>query len=178
VLGFVVLAFPIGLLLLSGPGTKRPLYLLPLLAPVAVAYALWLAATFERGRRAGVRVAGTLFVLALIGQLALPLVRSDERDMRVLADDLREGGLLDARLAGWRLDERTRAVVPWYTGHIVPNLREADELEAFVHAHPDARLLMDLDRIELLPAPIAAALVPGLRWDFDGNRYGTFSVGP
>jgi 4-amino-4-deoxy-L-arabinose transferase-like glycosyltransferase len=40
-LRFIALIFPIGLLLLSLPGTKREVYLMPLLAPLAVFIATW-----------------------------------------------------------------------------------------------------------------------------------------
>jgi 4-amino-4-deoxy-L-arabinose transferase-like glycosyltransferase len=106
--GFVScsLVFPIGLLLLSIPTTKRTLYLLPLLAPLAVAVGVWLERTEEDSegwsvlpRKLVVGFTLVLFVLfamaggaVLVGSVGLSLSDS--------IDTLAQGGRGAPWLAG------------------------------------------------------------------------------
>jgi 4-amino-4-deoxy-L-arabinose transferase-like glycosyltransferase len=70
----VVLAaiFPVGLLALSVPGTKRTLYLLPLFAPLACALGVWLSDAAARWREPHPldRATETVFAALLIGLAA------------------------------------------------------------------------------------------------------------
>ena len=79
---FVALIFPLGFLLLSIPGTKRSLYLMPLLPPLAVTLGIWLRSTIDReplsrpDRLTLTSFAGFLAALpAALGALMYPLER-------------------------------------------------------------------------------------------------------
>lgn len=77
-LRFVSMIFPLGLLLLSIPGTKREVYLMPLLAPLAVFIAAWAASmviqdTHSRISRLTANLFGT--VSAILPALIALIIR-------------------------------------------------------------------------------------------------------
>jgi len=232
---FLALAFPLGLLALSVPSSKRTLYLLPLLMPLAVSIACWLDAVartsavtwIERAtlvvlgapfallsallgwivlglaraaaslrvsarglhvagralldafdlrslRATGPRVAAVLFVLSVAGQV-LPGAADPERDMSELGHGLRELGLPEDQLAGYRLDERARATVSFRTGVIVPNLKEPDELRRFLRERPDAHVLIDPEDFTSLPEGDRQALTAVRDWSFGRHSYSLYT---
>ena len=65
---FLASIFPVGLILLSIPGTKRQLYLLPLIAPLAATVGAWIAATAgeHRSRRIDRYTHVALFVVLVL----------------------------------------------------------------------------------------------------------------
>ena len=207
---FLAWVFPIGLLALSVPATKRALYLLPLLLPLAVVVGVWLdrlplraalgrrervtlrvlaapfaalPALFRRDpfdwrtlRETGPRVAGAWFALAVLINLVPGGFAGDDRDTHTLADDLVRSGALPGALAGYRLDERARATVPFRTGVILPDLHSPEELRLYLDAHPDGRLLVRDETCSTLPEPDRAGLVPLQSWDFGRQRYLLFAA--
>jgi len=235
---FLALVYPLGLLALSVPSSKRSLYLLPLLMPLAVSIACWLDAVartsavtrVERAtlavmgapfallsalvglvvlglaraaaslrapapglhaagralldgfdlrslRATGPRVAAALFGLALLGH-ALPGLRANpERDMSEMGPDLRELGVLDGRLAGYQLDERARATVPFRTGVILPNFGRPDELQRFLHERDDAHVLMSSEVFASLPEGEREVLTSVRDWSFGRHEYGLYAEG-
>ena len=70
---FLACVFPVGLLMLSVPGTKREVYLLPLYAPFAGAIGAWLVATSaaERRRPLDNGTHGTLIALLGLAGMAV-----------------------------------------------------------------------------------------------------------
>jgi len=64
---FVASVFPVGLLLLSVPGAKRQLYLLPLLAPLGVAVGVWLASALAGGRASRLDRGSQVVLLGVAG---------------------------------------------------------------------------------------------------------------
>ena len=207
---FLAWVFPIGLLALSVPATKRALYLLPLLLPLAVAVGVWLdrlplratlgrlerltlrvlAAPFaalpalarrdpfdwRRLRETGPRVAWACFALALVVNLVPGVFGDADKDTHTLADDLVRSGALQGALAGYQLDERARATVPFRTGVILPDLQEPEELRRFLGAHPEGRLLIRDETCSTLPESDRSALVPLQSWDFGRQRYLLFAA--
>ncbi len=228
-LRFVATVFAVGFVLLSAAGTKRALYLLPLLPPFGLAVGIWLAragnpesngrlhrwtlGTFAAvvvivpalvtatlaaaargaaalgvgalGRAAGwldawrarlvgfVRelwtgldragspaapIAGAIFACFVAANFINLPAHYESRDPRPIAEALRNRGLLNDDLVGYVLDEPTRAVVPWYTGHFVRNVRSVEELLAFVRSHPRAKLLVDHGRVAELPPELMSAM--------------------
>jgi len=83
---FMASVFPVGLLLLSVPGAKRQLYLLPLIAPLGVAVGAWLAATsarenacrLDRGSLAVLLGVTGLVLVGIIGIVAIVCLGSRE----------------------------------------------------------------------------------------------------
>ena len=74
---FWALIAPVGLILLSIPGTKRNLYLLPLLAPSAVVVGAWLSATVRSDRQSALDRStgyGLFSFISFVVALALVLV--------------------------------------------------------------------------------------------------------
>ncbi len=77
-LRFISMIFPLGLLLLSLPGTKREVYLMPLLAPLAVFIAAWAAAIARQETPAPIsRVTVNIFgtVSAIVPALIALIIR-------------------------------------------------------------------------------------------------------
>lgn len=77
-LRFISFIFPLGLLLLSLPGTKREVYLMPLLAPLAVFIGTWAAAMARQETPARIsRVTANLFgtVSAILPALVSLIIR-------------------------------------------------------------------------------------------------------
>jgi len=207
--------FPLGLVALSLPATKRPLYLLPLLMPLAVVVGCWLArlplrerlSSLERAplrllaapfallpalvrkdpfdwrglRRTGPRVAVALFALAVTVGAASDLVdpgvfADPDRDTHTLPADLVGLGVLQGPLAGYRLDERTRATVPFRTGLILSNLKRPEELRGFLDEHPEGRVLIRDETCSTLPVADRTRLAPLRHWDFGRQRYDLYAA--
>ncbi|HEX5010525.1 MAG TPA: glycosyltransferase family 39 protein, partial [Planctomycetota bacterium] len=221
--------FPVGLLLLSIPGTRRTLYLLPLLPSAAVACAAWLASARRRTDLSRLESL-TLLVLvapfALLAELPARLVgvlrgtRPDPFAVRPLLATVRQGrsppagaGVTPARLAwayfgvsvaasllggrfqdpddritpiatdlarlgavgdalvGFRLDERTRAIVPLRTGQLFENVEDPSALAPRLAAHPGARILVPGDQADRLPPDLRGRLVPVGHWTFGRHEY-------
>jgi len=241
-LNFFAGVLPSGLLLLSVPETKRALYMLPLLAPMAVAVGVWLSMEcMFGGRDAWVRtalralcslalllhgllalaggtllaaaagaelpdeirelatarpaapfLAGLLLVAAATGVVLMvrewrrrgPTVRGattgfcaaillvnvagyplgdGAKDLEPFVRQLDERGILQGPLIGFRLDETTRALLPFHGGRIVETVESPDELLARLHAEPGTRVLTLAKKRRALPAEVTDA-PPILRW--------------
>jgi 4-amino-4-deoxy-L-arabinose transferase-like glycosyltransferase len=88
-LRFLAWVFPLGVLLLSIPGTKRSLYLLPFEPPLAVAIGAWIAAVARDDRhRSRVEVAVNTLCAQLLGALSPVAARLGRAGARI-APDLR-----------------------------------------------------------------------------------------
>jgi 4-amino-4-deoxy-L-arabinose transferase-like glycosyltransferase len=220
----VALLFPLGLLLLSVPATRRSLYLLPLLPAAAVTCAVWLAASVRRPdfprlqagtllllaapfallaelparllgagpdvlgvrpllaalrRRApphpagpaGPRIAVAIFALVLVANLFSGRFQPDEDDMTPMATGLSQLGATGDALLGFRLDERTRAVVPFRTGALFDNLTDPDEVATRLAARPGTRLLLEVSARNKLPQALGARLQKVAGWSFGRHEY-------
>jgi 4-amino-4-deoxy-L-arabinose transferase-like glycosyltransferase len=228
--------FPVGLLLLSIPATRRSLYLLPLLPSMAVACALWLASARRRtnlarleslillllvgpfallaelparvvgavrGTRpdpfavrpllsavwrgqpppagAGVtpaRLAWALFGLSLAANLVSGRLLDPEERMTPMATDLARRGAVGDALVGFRLDERSRAIVPLRTGQLFENVEDPAALAQRLAAHPGARLLVPGDQTDRLPAELRPCLTPAATWTFGRHEYLLLALTP
>jgi len=221
--------FPVGLLLLTIPSTRRSLYLLPLVPSVAVTCALWLASTRRRAARSRIetltllllaapfallaelparalgalrgtrpdpfgvrpllaslrrgapaaagaggtapRLAWTLFAVAIAANLLAGRIAEAEDDMTPMATGLARLGAVGDGLLGFRLDERTRAIVPLRTGELFENVRDPAALAARLAAHPDARVLHVTQNRDHFPAELLSQLRPVARWNFGRHEY-------
>lgn len=154
-LRFLALVYPLGTLLLSLPGTKRGLYLLPLHAPLAVALGAFAAALSEvdparsRVERATarwlppLRVAGVTFALSLAWNL-LGYRGDAARDMSPTARAIVAAAGVDesGTLTGYSLDEGIQGAIPFYTGRALRMLESDAEVARYFREHPDGRLLV------------------------------------
>ena len=230
----VACLFPVGLLLLSIPGTRRTLYLLPLVPSIAVACAAWLASARRRtdlsrlesltllllvapfallaelparlvgalrGTRpdpftvrpllaavrqgqpppagAGAtpaRLAWVLFGLFLAGNLLAARFQQPDEEMTPMATDLAHMGAVGDALVGFRLDERSRSIVPLRTGQLFENVADPATLEQRLAAHPGARLLVPGDKHDQLPADLLPRLAPVAQWKFGRHKYALFEL--
>lgn len=121
---FLALVFPMGVLLLSVPGTKRPLYLLPLVPPLCAATGVWLALRaktpgFSRLERVTWGVLGVPFALGnglltlLASVLLAPALLLFPRALTVAAGSraiLKRGVLATRNLVGARAARRGPAI--------------------------------------------------------------------
>lgn len=108
---FVASLFPLGFVLLSLPATKRDVYLMPLLAPLAVSLGIWAAGLFSQTRPAPItRITTAAFgvVSAIVSGLSALVLRALGRV---------SVGSLAARLARWSASAgslaRSSITGPW-----------------------------------------------------------------
>lgn len=252
-LAFVALLPLLGTALLSVPGTKRSLYLLPLIAPMAAATGVWLAGLQGAGRedpwaRTTLRVlAGTALLLLVVEAIAglvvlvgpdvggelgarvfddtraplfgallclsatavvVALVRHLRRegatvrgvtaafcgvwlavnlfglrladpakDLRPFVDELVSTGTFDSPVLGFRFDETTQAILPFYGGHEVPSFDDSDALEDRLAESPGARVLMLERHRGALSPRLQERLSVLQRWTMSGRRvYALYGV--
>jgi 4-amino-4-deoxy-L-arabinose transferase-like glycosyltransferase len=152
-LRFLALVFPIGVLLLSIPGTKRGLYMLPLLPPLAVALGAWIASLRRedpRRSRIEARIAAAQAPLLLVWiSFAVSvgwnvLVYPHGGHSRDLGPVAREVVALTGPgpVTGYLLPEDIRGAIPFYTGRSIHSLRSEAEVARFVAERPDGFLLV------------------------------------
>jgi hypothetical protein len=248
---FLAVAFPVGLLILSVPGTKRQMYLLPMIAPLGVVVGAWIAATvrkeflhaidrvthlillvavavlfvagvvflilakpliahFVRDRdimpigsmspvlyvllcllgllvvllatygvrlwrrrfaRVGALMAWTILVFYVIGGTIAYQVADPPKNLHRMTDDLRKMGVFAGPLAGYRLDETTRCVIPFDSGRQLENFSDRgaeDALKRFMRDHPSGKLLV-LER-NLPRGPVFPDLRLVGKWTFSNHR--------
>lgn len=142
---FLLSWFVPGFVFLNLSGTKRGVYLVPLLPPVALLVAEWLRATGRRGwLRGGAAAVGVLLLAATV--FAVPRV-DREKSMRPFSEAVGRLTASGIELYGWLGDETTRAVIPFYTGRNFENLVTERRLEEVSRrAGPVAVVGQDGDR--------------------------------
>ncbi len=219
---FLASIFPVGLVILSIPGTKRGLYLLPLFAPLGIFVAAWLTATARKeffspvdrythtvlwfftavflcvavvlalviyftgagivselsgtmqfrpsalsfgahlltlilalgivlffGRRirrnaperTGIVAAWAVLGLYVLGAPLLFTLGDGFKNLHGMTTELKQLNAFSPDLVGFRLDETTRAIVPFDTGFMVKNLTETEALVAYCREHPGAKVI-------------------------------------
>jgi 4-amino-4-deoxy-L-arabinose transferase-like glycosyltransferase len=205
-LRFLAWVFPIGMLLLSIPGTKRALYLLPFEPPLAVAIGAWIAAAgrADAGRtrieaivnalcariarvdlasaasgacRAPYRVAALAFAIAIAWN-AIGL-RFVDRD-RELAPMVRAvGARVGAEpLLVFRPSESLIGAFPFYTGRIPLQSHRLAELERQL-AQSDARfLLAPLSLRDAIAAELGTGAALEKTFTADNDDYALFALSP
>lgn len=174
-LAILAWVLPIGLILLSIPGTKRNLYLLPLTFAPAVVVGVGLAIKLERKRL--LRLMAVLAVLFLVGNRIWTGMSSERRDNSAIAHDLADLGQLNDSLLGYRLDERTRATIPFRTGFIVTNITDPKELVQTVATRPGSRVLTSANLSqELRSTDGTAQCTPVQSWTLRKVTYTLYSV--
>jgi 4-amino-4-deoxy-L-arabinose transferase-like glycosyltransferase len=117
-----------GLLFLSAAATKRGIYTIPLLPPLAILTAHGVA---EAGKARWIpRAAGVLAALTAVAALvAIPRVEP-RKTLRPFGEAVASRASAGARVCALDPDETTRAVIPFYTGrHVEPvSLAQLDGL--------------------------------------------------
>ncbi len=130
--------FPAGLLLLSLAGTKRTLYLLPALPPLAAAVGAWIASTPSRAPR---QLAVLAFAVAVFWNVALRASGDAGRDLRPVALAIAAVARDGRPLVAYQLDEPMRGALPFYAGVILRNLHAPDEVRSFLRESPRGLVL-------------------------------------
>jgi 4-amino-4-deoxy-L-arabinose transferase-like glycosyltransferase len=151
-LRFLALVYPWGALLLSLPGTKRGLYLLPLHAPLAVALGVFAARLGDpdplRSRvelatarwLPPLRLASIVFALSLAWNL-FAYGPDPVRDLGPTAREMAEAAGA-AQITGYSLDEAIQGAIPFYTGRSLQLLADDAQVARYFREHPDGRLLV------------------------------------
>jgi 4-amino-4-deoxy-L-arabinose transferase-like glycosyltransferase len=203
-LRFLAWVLPIGVLLLSIPGTKRALYLLPFEPPLAVAIGAWIAATaradLHRSRveaavnalcahvaridlafaaegacRAPYRVAALAFAAVIVwNEIGLRLLPTD-RDLGPMA---REVGARvgDEPLLVLLPEECLLGALPFYTGRIPAHSRDLYRLAQQVAQARARFLLAPLPLRERITAELGTATLLQSWTEDEGHEYALFSV--
>ena len=205
-LRFLAWVFPIGLILLSIPGTKRGLYLLPFEPPLAVVIGAWIAAAAradaQRSRleagvsalcariarvdiaaaaagacRAPYRVAAIAFAIAIAwNTVGLRFVGRD-RDLGPMARAVDERAGADPLLL-LQPEECVRGAFPFYTGRIPPFSRDADRLAEQLAESRTRFLVAPLSLRDQIAAELGSGAVLEQIWTADDDEYGLFAVRP
>jgi len=165
-----------GLLLLSASGSKRNLYALPLLAPLAWITASWAGSAAARWRRP-LSVAAWLAFAVSAAAAALPLFTPElKRDLSAFPRELAAAWRLDD-VVGYQLSERVRAIVPLRTGTILPDARDEAELEQLLARRGGAKLLVESAALAELPAPVARRLRELQHWSIGRLDIALYDLG-
>jgi 4-amino-4-deoxy-L-arabinose transferase-like glycosyltransferase len=177
-LRFLAWVLPIGALLLSIPGTKRGLYLLPFEPPLAVAVGAWIAASAAAGRRVPYRIAAVAFAAAIAwNAVGLRFVGRD-RDLGPMARAVGER-VGDAQLFVLQGEECLLGALPFYTGRIPMNSRDPDQLAQQL-VRTGARFLLAPSSLrERVARELGGGRVPLATWTaYEGHVYELFEVPP
>lgn len=205
-LRFLAWVFPIGVLLLSIPGTKRRLYLLPFEPPLAVAIGAWIAAVARpdahRTRvesavnalcarvvrvdiagaaagacRAPYRVAMVAFAVVIAwNAIGLRFVGRD-RDLGPMARAVGE------RVGGERLfvlgpEESLLGALPFYTGRIPAHSRDSSRLGEQLAQSGAHFLLAPMFLREQIATELGSGAALEQTWTAAGDDYALFAISP
>ena len=205
-LRFLACVFPIGVILLSIPATKRALYLLPFEPPLAVAIGAWIAATLRPDARRSrieaavntlcARIAQTDLAGAASGACRAPYrlaalsfaiaiawntigLRFVERD-RELAPMVRAVG---ARVGAETLfvlspSECLLGALPFYTGRIPQYSRHVAELPRLLAQSSAHFLLAPLPMRDKIAAELGSGAELEQTWTADDDGYALFALSP
>jgi 4-amino-4-deoxy-L-arabinose transferase-like glycosyltransferase len=205
-LRFLAWVFPIGLLLLSVPGTKRAIYLLPFEPPLAVAIGAWIVAAgrADAGRkrvealvnalcariarvdlaaaargacRAPYRVAVLSFAIAIAwNAIGLRFVERD-RELAPMARAI--GARVGAeQLLVLRPSECLLGALPFYTGRIPLHSGKLEQVRKQL-AQGDARfLLAPMDLRDRIASELADEAALAQTWTADDDDYVLFAITP
>lgn len=205
-LRFLAWVFPIGLILLSIPGTKRALYLLPFEPPLAVAIGAWIAAVgrADAGRtrveafvnalcariarvdlaaaargacRAPYRVAALSFAIAIAWN-AIGL-RFVERDRELAPMARAVGARVGAeQLLVLRPSESLLGALPFYTGRIPLHSGQLEQVRQQL-TQGDARFLLAPTALrERISSELAGEAALAQTWTADDDDYVLFAISP
>jgi hypothetical protein len=132
-----------GFLFLSAAGTKRAIYLAPIVPPLAILVAERVASS---SRRAWLEPAVCLLTL-LMAAAWIPIVRrvDSTRSFKPFCRELGARLPPQAQILGFDLDETGRAVVPFYTGRYVVPLKTREELDLVVRSGAGTLVVLTVD---------------------------------
>ena len=137
---FILSWFIPGFVLLTLAGTKRGSYLLPILPPLAI----WIAAWFVRRRHERwLTLAGATFTLSfvLVSLFVVPQV-NELKSLRPFGRELSAQLTPATQLYGYRTDETTRAIVPFYTGHYLKPLERESDLASLANRKEEVAIVV------------------------------------
>jgi 4-amino-4-deoxy-L-arabinose transferase-like glycosyltransferase len=203
-LRFLAWVFPIGVLLLSIPGTKRALYLIPFEPPLAVAIGAWIAAAaradVHRTRveawvnavcariaridlagaatgacRAPYRVAALAFAAVIAwNEIGLRLVPTD-RDLGPMAREV-AARVGDEPLLVLLPEECVLGALPFYTGRIPAHSHDLDRLDQQVAQARARFVLAPVSVRDRITAELGDPVVVQSWTEYEGHEYALFAV--
>jgi 4-amino-4-deoxy-L-arabinose transferase-like glycosyltransferase len=194
-LRFLASVFPIGVLLLSIPGTKRGLYLLPFEPPLAVAIGAWIAASLRGAgsradsavcslcarlsrtapARAPLRVAALAYAAAIAWNVAaVPLTRSGH-ELGPVARGVGEhtGG---EPLLALSLDEGMLGALSFYAGQVPARVGEPDRLAQQIAEREARFVLAPLWLRDRIAADLGPSVAVEQTWHAHGDDYALFGI--
>jgi 4-amino-4-deoxy-L-arabinose transferase-like glycosyltransferase len=177
VCGFFAAACVLGLLLLSAASSKRSLYALPLLAPLAVLTAVWIASVVSRLHRGLERAAWVLFGASLVVLSLGGLFGDADRDFTPMARDLESMRAL-GNTVGFDSSETVRAIVPFRTGTILANLRDTNTLDALRSKRSGLNVLTEGPALPAALEPLASRLQRVRQWSFGRHEISLYALAP
>jgi 4-amino-4-deoxy-L-arabinose transferase-like glycosyltransferase len=205
-LRFLAWVFPIGVLLLSIPGTKRRLYMLPFEPPLAIAIGAWIAAAARPdalrtriesavntlcARIVRVDIAGALAGACRAPYRAAALafaitIAWDAIGLRFVGRDRDLGPM--ARAVGERVggeplfllgpEESLRGAIPFYTGRIPAHSGDSSRLGQQLAQSGARFLLAPLWLREQIAAELGSGAALEETWTAAGDGYALFVISP
>jgi 4-amino-4-deoxy-L-arabinose transferase-like glycosyltransferase len=206
-LRFLACVFPLGLLLLSIPGTKRALYMLPFEPPLAVAIGAWIAAVAARADpqrsriesavtalcaqvaridlagavagacRAPYRVAALAFAVTIAWNAIGARFVGRDRDLGPLSRAVAERVGPGPLFVFWP-EECLLGAIPFYTGRIPLHSRDVDRLAPLLAQSGARHVLAPLPMRDTITSALGGRAVLEQTWKANDDEYGLFSVAP
>jgi hypothetical protein len=197
----------VGALLLTIPGTKRGLYLLPFQPPLAVAIGAWVAAVgssdahrsrIERGVasfcarlvredpsraaagacRGPYRVLGIAFAISVACYLFVyPFFANRDRNLEPMARDV-SARVGGHPLVGLRLEEGIRGAFAFYAGRIVPSVQDPQDLAQSFEPSGSGYVLAPLWMQEPIDAALGRSVAIAGTWRGAHNDFSLYALSP
>ncbi|HKQ31253.1 MAG TPA: glycosyltransferase family 39 protein [Burkholderiales bacterium] len=140
---FLLAWFVPGFILLTVAATKRGIYLLPLLPPLAIWVAMWFTRHGkEKWLAASVAVFAFVFVSASLS--VIPRV-NEEKSLRLFFEQLASRTGPQIKLYAYRPDETTSAAIPFYTGRYFTPVEQEHDLAA-IAKQPGAAVVVVVEK--------------------------------
>jgi 4-amino-4-deoxy-L-arabinose transferase-like glycosyltransferase len=198
-LRFLAAVFPLGVLLLSIPGTKRGLYLLPFEPALAVPLGAWIAAcaraselpsriesatrslcarlsrSLASPERAPLRVAAVAFAISVAWNLAVTPWSRRDSEFEPIARAVGERIGSEPLLVLW-LEEGLLGALPFYTGRIPVRVDAPGALAREAASAGSAFALVPVWMSDRVAAEVGSKAVVEQSFDADDQRYVLYSI--
>ncbi len=100
----------------------------------------------------------TIILLFLIYHEGAVRIMNPVKSIRAFPDKARPYIRSDIPLAGYNLDELTRGMIPFYTGHYINEFYKLSRLIHYLQSHPEALLIIPAQETGKLPAKLRERL--------------------
>jgi len=145
------------------PVIQRLTPMLVLIVPLGILAFLFLANKFLKAMKnktvpSCVVIFTTVILLFLAYHEGAVRIMNSVKSIRAFPDKARPHIRRDIPLAGYNLDELTRGMIPFYTGHYINEFYKPSSLIHFLQTHPEALLIIPEREVGKLPSNLREKL--------------------